>query len=200
MKTAVIMKRELFGCEVEQNSKTEMFNATSLVKAGNKWRSLNGLSDFNLSQWLKQQNTKEFIAELEKKNGSVLSVGRGRNASTWVHALLFIDLALAISPKLKIEVYDWLLDNLIKYRNESGDSYKRMAGALFVNSKNKAYFSNYIQEVANKIRLSCGVDDWQKATENQLNKRDKIHDAIALLCDVLRNNDDAVRIAILKTM
>ena len=76
MKTAVIMKRELFGCEVEQNSKTEMFNATSLVKAGNKWRSLNGLSDFNLSQWLKQQNTKEFIAELEKKNGSVLSVGK----------------------------------------------------------------------------------------------------------------------------
>lgn len=87
-----------------------------------------------------------------------------------------------------------------RFAKADGDSYKRMAGALFVNSKNKAYFSNYIQEVANKIRLSCGVDDWQKATENQLNKRDKIHDAIALLCDVLRNNDDAVRIAILKTM
>jgi hypothetical protein len=35
---------------------------------------------------------------------------------------------------LKIEVYSWLFDKLIKYRNNSGDSYKKMAGALFENS------------------------------------------------------------------
>ena len=201
MKTAVIMKRELFGCEVEQNSKTEMFSATSLVKAGNIWRTTNGLAEFNLSQWLNSLSTKEFITELEKKHGasSVLAKGRGRGSNTWVHPLLFIDIALAISPKLKIEVYEWMFDNLIKYRNESGDSYKRMAGALFVNAQNKAHFPAYIQDVANKIRLACHVDDWQTATEAQLSKRDKLHDAISLLTDVLRNNDDAVRIGILKT-
>lgn len=128
MKPAVHMKRELFGCEVEQNSKTEMFNATSLAKAGNKWRAMNGLSDFNLSQWLKSKGTVEFIAALEEKHGDVLKIGRGRTGSTWIHPLLFIDMALAISPSLKIEVYEWLFDNLLKYRNESGDSYKRMAG------------------------------------------------------------------------
>jgi len=71
---------------------------------------------------------------------------------------------------------------------------------LFVNAQNKAQFPSYIQEVANKIRLACNVSDWQTATEAQLSKRDKLHDAIALLTDVLRNNDNAVRIAIVKTL
>lgn len=198
MKTAVKMKRELFGCEVEQNSKTEMFNATSLSKAGNKWRVANNLTEFNLSQWLKSKGTQEFIQALERKHGEVLKVGRGRNSATWIHPLLFIDMALAISPKLKIEVYEWLFDNLIKYRNESGDSYIRMSGALFNNASNKENFPRYIQDVAKKIKLACNVDDWQSATESQLQKRDKIHDAVTLLCGVLRNNDDAVRIGILE--
>src|SRR5574344_1338225 len=98
MKTAVVMKRELFGCEIEQNSKTEMFNATTLSKAGNKWRLANGMSEFNLSQWLKSKGTQEFIAALSEKHGDVLKIGRGRNSATWVHPLLFIDMALAISP------------------------------------------------------------------------------------------------------
>lgn len=200
MKTAVVMKRELFGCEVEQNSKTEMFNATSLAKAGNKWRSINGLSDFNLSQWIKSKGTQEFIAALEVKHGDVIKIGRGRSGSTWIHPLLFIDMALAISPSLKIEVYEWLFDNLLKFRNESGDSYKRMAGALFVNATDKAYYYKYIQDVAQKIKLACNVSDWQAATEKQLHKRDKIHDAITLLCDVLRNNDEAVRLALIKAV
>ena len=77
MKTAVIMKRELFGCEVEQNSKTEMFSATSLVKAGNVWRVANGMAEFNLSQWLNSLSTKEFITELEKNMVQVLSWLKG---------------------------------------------------------------------------------------------------------------------------
>ena len=200
MKTAVKMKRELFGYDVEQDSKTEMFNATSLSKAGNKWREANGLSDFNLSQWLKSKGTQEFIQALERKHGDVLRVGRGRNSATWIHPLLFIDMALAISPTLKIEVYEWLFDNLIKYRNESGDSYIKMSGALYENATNKESFPKYIQDVARKIKLACNVLDWQSATEDQLKKRDKLHDGITLLCSVLRSNDEAVRLAIIKAV
>jgi hypothetical protein len=200
MKTAVLMKRELFGQEVEQNSKTEMFNATSLAKAGNVWRAANGMAEFNLSQWLKSKSTVEFIEALQAKHGNVISVSRGRKAGTWVHPLLFIDIALAISPQLKIEVYEWLFDNLVKYRNESGDSYKRMAGALYVRAENKTNFPHYMQDVANKIKLACNIEDWQSASESQLKQRDKIHDAITLLSDVLRSNDEAVRLAILKNI
>lgn len=192
MKTTVIMKRELFNSVVEQNSTTEMFNATSLVKAGNAWRSENGMSDFNLSQWIKSKSTVEFIEALKQQHEKVLTVGRGRNSATWVHPLLFIDLALAISPKLKIEVYQWILDELIKYRNDSGDSYKKMTGALYLNMGQKSDFPHYITRVANAIKKTCGVNDWQTATEAQLKQRDKIHEAIALLCGVLTDNDKAV--------
>ena len=101
MKTHVLMKRELFGCEISQQSKTEFFSATELVKAGNKWRRENDLTDFNLAQFLKGNSFNEFKSELESKYGAVISTSRGRNASTWVHPILFIDIALAINPKLK---------------------------------------------------------------------------------------------------
>ena len=198
MKTAVVMERELFGMPVAQNSKTEYFSATDLVKAGNKWRIINGLAQFNEKAWFKNKGTEEFITELELKYGKVKIPARGRGNHTWVHPLLFIDMALAISPTLKIEVYEWMFDNLIKFRNEGGDSYKKMCGALFVRASSKTNFPMYISDVANKIKLACHVDNWEKATEDQLDTRKKLHNDIALLADVLNNNDQAVRLAITK--
>ena len=37
MNTEVIMKREIFGCEIRQKSKNSFFCASDLVNAGNKW-------------------------------------------------------------------------------------------------------------------------------------------------------------------
>ena len=196
METQVIMKRELFGCQISQQSKTEFFSATELVNAGNKWRLSNGYKEFNLSQYLKSNSFVEFKKELESKYGNVLSSSRGRNSNTWVHPLLFIDIALAINPKLKIEVYEWLFDNLIRFRNDSGDSYKEMSAAIYVRFTNKRDFPNYIQRVANYIKSQLKVDDWQKATEEQLRKRDLIHNSIRLLCNVLNDTDQAVRIGV----
>jgi hypothetical protein len=196
MNTQVIMKRELFGCEISQQSKSEFFSATELVNAGNKWRLANGLKQFNLSQYLNGSSFLEFKSELENKYGNVLNKSRGRNSNTWVHPLLFIDIALAINPKLKIEVYEWLFDNLIKFRNDSGDSYKQMSAAIFVRTGNKRDFPNYITKVANYIKLSLNVKDWQTATEEQLRKRDLIHNSIRLLCNVLNDTEQAVRIGV----
>jgi hypothetical protein len=200
MKTAVVMKREIFGSQVSQNSKTEMFSATDLAKIGNKWRIANDLPVFTMKSWLNNKSTKEFISELEEKygKGNVKKPARGKGSHTWFHPLLFIDMALAISPKLKIETYEWLFDNLIKYRNEGGDSYKVMCGALYVRTTRKTNFPQYISDVANKIKLACHVVSWDQATERQLNTRSKLHNDIALLADVLNNNDEAVRIAIKK--
>ncbi len=200
MKTAVVMKREIFGSEISQHSKTEMFSATDLVRVGNKWRMLNEIEPFDMRSWLKNKGTVEFTDELAAKYGkeNVRKAARGKGTHTWVHPLLFIDMALAISPKLKIEAYQWLFDNLIKYRNEGGDSYKKMCGALFVRAGSKSRFYQYVQDVANKIKLACGVSDWNQASESQLKLRDKLHNDITLLADVLNNNDQAVRLAILK--
>lgn len=198
METTVIMKRDLLGCQVSQNSKNEFLSATDLAKAGNKWRIANDLPQFNMNDWFANKSTKEFMAELENRFGQIKINSRGKNSHTWVHPLLFIDMALAISPTLKIEVYGWLFDQLIKSRNDSGDSYKKMCGCLFARAGNKAHFYQYVQDVASKIKLACKVKDWQTASEDQLKLRDKLHNDIALLADVLNNNDQAVRLAILK--
>jgi len=197
MKTEVIMRRELFGKEISQKSQTEFFSATDLVRAGNAWRITNGLQAFEMNDWFNLKSTKEFIKSLEEKYGTVKISGRGRGVHTWIHPFLFIDMALAISPELKIEVYSWLYDHLLKYRNESGDSYKKMSGALYLKHTNKTTFPRYIQGVAEQIKEACGVKDWQEAEEKQLKKRDKIHESISLLCDILPI-DEAVRIGIEK--
>jgi len=199
MKTEVEMKRRLFGCDIAQRSKSEFFSATDLVRAGNKWRVSNGFPIFQLSAWLKSGPTTDFVGELDKRFGKAVIKGRrGRGSHTWVHPLLFIDLALAISPKLKIEVYQWLFDELLKYRNDSGDSYKMMSGALQARHRNPRTFRDYIKMVAMRIRAHCGVRDWQRATQMQLERRDRIHEEIALLADVLNSADQAVEIALRK--
>jgi hypothetical protein len=153
------------------------------------------MQPFNMKAWLQQKATKEFIAKLESQFGEILISGRGRGNHTWVHPFLFIDMALAISPTLKIEVYSWLYDHLLKYRNDSGDSYKKMSGALYSSYPNKRDFPQYITKVAEQIKYACNVSDWQEAGEDCLKRRDRIHESIALLCDVLPV-DDAVRIGI----
>jgi hypothetical protein len=197
METQVVMKRELFGCEISQQSKTEFFSATELVNAGDKWRLANGMKEFQFYQYLKNKSTVEFVKEIENKyHTKCLVASRGRKGQTWVHPLLFIDIALAINPKLKVEVYEWLFDNLIKFRNTSGDSYKEMSAAIYVRFTNKREFPVYIQKVANYIKSEMKVSDWQTANEAQLKQRDIIHNSIRLLCNVLNDTNQAVRIGV----
>lgn len=195
MKTSVLMKRELFGREISQNSKNEFFSATDLMKAGNKWRIENDLSPISFNDWYNTKSTQDFVKELESQYGTIRISGRGRGVHTWVHPYLFIDLALSINPKLKIVVYSWLYDNLIQYRNDSGDSYKKMCGALYNTVSNKSTFPRLIVDIANKIKAECGVTDWQEASEKQLKLRDKIHEYIAVLSDVLKNIPNIVDVA-----
>jgi hypothetical protein len=198
MKTEVIMKRELFGNEISQSSKTEFFSATDLVRAGNEWRALNKIQPFKMSDWLQTKQVKEFIAELEKEYGKIIISGKGRGHNTWVHPFLFIDMALAISPKLKLETYKWIYDNLIKYRNNSGDSYKKMAGALYLSISNKSEFKETLIDYAKKIKEACGVEEWQTASEKQLKLRDKIHEYVSVFSDIIREKNNLINVAIKK--
>jgi hypothetical protein len=195
MKTEVTMKRELFGREIKQKSQSEFFSATDLVRAGNLWRVSNGMPIFDMKAWFHNQGTKDFIDALEKEYGVVKISGRGRGVNTWIHPFLFIDMALAISPELKIQVYSWLYDHLLKYRNNSGDSYKKMVGAIYSKYSVKSQFPRYIQEYASRIRNEIGVKDWNEATEEQLNRRDKIHEAVSTLSHVMTDPDKILEIA-----
>jgi len=199
MKTEVIMKREFLGSEISQKSKSEFLSATDLLKIGNKWRLDNGFELFSISSWLQNKSTKEFISELESKYGQVKINSKGKNSHTWVHPFLFLDLALAMNPTFKVAIYEWLHDNLLKFRNDSGDSYKMMAGALWERCTDKSKFTKLIVEVAGKIQDACSVTDWQYATEEQLKMRDKIHESIYYMSDVIRDINTLVDVSIAKT-
>jgi hypothetical protein len=200
MKTEVLMQRSLFGEMVRQNNQTGFISANDIVAAGNKYRATNGMKLFDFRAWIDSNSNKEFIKEMECQFGNVIETHKGQSGGTWMHPFICIDLALAIDPKLKIEVYKWLYDELLKHRNDSGDSYKKMCGSLFDNCKNKSNFHRGISKTALMIQNACHVSDWQKATEEQLKLRTKIHENIALLCDVLRDNNQAIRIGIMKAI
>ena len=199
METEVIMSRELFNREIRQKSKSEYFCASDLVNAGNAWRIAQGKKLFNYSQWLKNPTTQDFIKALEADiKGKAIIKGKLKNSLSWIHPFLFIDLALAISPELKIETYKWLYDNLLKYRNQSGDSYKKMCGALFLTQSNKSIYQDELKKLANRIKVECNVIDWEHATEEQLTLRNKIHDNIALLSDIIKDRETLYNVAIKK--
>lgn len=201
MKTEVVMQRELFGKKVAQKSKSEFLSATDLFLIGNRERVLDSLKPVSISDYYKNSKNKEFLSELEIQYGKIKSDGRGKSHS-WVHPLLFMDMALWLSPKLKVKVYEWLQDNLLSYRNDSGDSYKKMVGSLYDKATDKTNFKKNMSFVARRIALECGVQlkekRWETASENQLKLRDKMHEYIALFCDITKNANDAIELGILK--
>ena len=75
-----------------------------------------------------------------------------------------------------------------------------MTGALWENTKDKTNFHKLIKQIANTIKNDCNVKDWETATEKQLKLRDRIHENIALLCDVLKDNNQATQIGISKAI
>lgn len=198
MKTEVILSRDFLTGVVRQKSKSGMFSATDLVKYANIKRFELGKPNFNLSAHLNTKSVLEFIEELQKKypDERIIVKGKGRNSTTWVHPLLFIDIALAVEPTLKIQVYEWLYDELLKHRNSSGESYLKMAGALMERTTDKRNFKDNIQKLAVLIKNKCGVEDWNTATQEQLELRDKMHNNIFLLCSVINNPRQAIMIGI----
>lgn len=179
MKTAVVMVRQdMNGLVIRQNSKNQFFNATDLIDSYN---SKNGEGK-RVQNYLDNDSTKRFIialAEAETLNNSnssdlengLIETKRGKNGGTWMHPYLFIDLAMWLSPEFKVTVIKWVYDNLIKIRNEAGDTFKEVNNALFDAKPNSAPYV-YANEARMINKIVFGSQDSGQrnlATEDQLN-------------------------------
>lgn len=201
MKTVQLMKRKLLGLDVEQRTSDEYFKLSSVEKACSFWRMSKGLGAFNVHAFLRTNATEAFVSALDARLGapSVKRSGVGKGHHVWVHPYVMLEVAFAMSPDLKVDVYGWIYDELVKYRNTSGDSYKKMTGALYPKFTDTKRFQRFIGESANDIRAACGVvDDWNQATEQQLRLRDRIHDTVAILADVVNDPKQVVRMGIVR--
>lgn len=154
MKTSVVILRDLNGVSVRQDSKTSFFNANDLLDLYNQ----SAETQKRMQKYLETRGTKETMAAIlseiqnspklgEFENG-VIETKRGKNGGTWMHPYLFIDFGMWLSPKFKVTVLKWVYDNLIKFRNECGDSFKEVNEALFDQKPNLSPF-----EYANEARM-----------------------------------------------
>ena len=191
MKTNQLMKRRLDNFEVIQQTSDGFFDANNLLQQWNK-NSIGAKRE--MSKFLKSPKTKEFIEEiieqeaLSQKSHLALSVVcrtvKGRNTKkgrvpdkVWMHPYLFLDFAMYLSPKFKYQVIKFVYDQLIEYRIDSGDLFKEMNSAL--NERFKKEFNTsatpdlYIKE-ARRIKGSLGVNNWNTATELQLEYRKRL--------------------------
>ena len=151
MKTNQVMIRPMGQFEVQQRTKDGMFNATALILQWNKEKKANK----NVSDFLELGKTEEFCLELIKeelnielskygespeklivsklrkgKIKDIYTISRGVNGGTWMHPYLFIDFAMWINPKFKLQVIKFVYDHLISYRHKAGDNYRYLMGWL----------------------------------------------------------------------
>jgi hypothetical protein len=208
MKTAVIMKRELMGIEVRQNHKTKMFNANDLHKIGNEHRKVIGLPPKQLAHYFGLDSTGELIKELCLTEVCRLADAKqstkGKYGGTWVHPVIFVDLAMWYSPKLRVQIIKWALDSLMEARDESGDSFNRMNSTLARVFKDEFNGPISFIKAAKAIAAACGVgegpDKWQRASEEQLKLRQSIQDNIELIADLCPNAGECISKSIAKAL
>ena len=132
MKTSVVMTRKMGQFNVLQRTKDGMFNATALL---NQWNKAIGMKK-EMNDYLRLQSTKDFLTALQsdadfKDGNSPYLTSRGKyNGGTWMTPLMFIDFAMWLNPKFKVQVLKFVYDQLIEFRTAAGDNYNVLAKAV----------------------------------------------------------------------
>lgn len=183
------MHRKMGNLEVYQRIKDGYFNATSLLK---QWNKISEMKK-ELKDYFLNKSTDELIQiiideeNLHTGNSPYVKsrASRGGNAGTWMHPILFIDFAMWLNPRFKYHVIKFVYDELIRLRHESGDMFVAMNKAITVKSMrqygrppDRDIFIN----TARHIKDVLGVENWQTATELQLEFRKRLEAVITLAC------------------
>ena len=118
--------------EVLHRTKDGMFNATALL---NQWNRAAGMKK-EMNDYLRLQSTHDFLSALQsefdfKDGNSPYLTSRGKySGGTWMTPLLFIDFAMWLNPKFKVQVLKFVYDELIKCRTAAGDNYNVLAKSI----------------------------------------------------------------------
>lgn len=132
MKTNNVILRPMGEFKVAQRTKDGMFNATALLKQWNE----KSISERKMANYFLSEKTNDFISTIIKRENlntpkMVYLTSRGKhNGGTWMHPMLFIDFAMWINPSFKYDVLKFVYDQMIKYRNDAGDAYKKLANSV----------------------------------------------------------------------
>ncbi|SFN68276.1 KilA-N domain-containing protein [Capnocytophaga haemolytica] len=130
-----------------------------------------------LNDFFYNNTTKDFIKTIMQKENltdvkEVYRAHKGKYGGTWMHPMLFIDFAMWLNPSFKYDVLKFVYDEMIKYRNFAGDTYKELASSIgrvvpkslmITAMKNVAQALNYIvfNEHKHGVRNDYGTEDKQ---------------------------------------
>ncbi len=122
-----------------------------------------------------------------KKNGVVkriqsplIKVKEGRYGGTWVHLYILLDAAGKLDASFKVQIYKRVIDGgLLKWRDDSGDSYKAlniaidgMLSKLTGEKTDIAVYINIANQIREKVNPTGG--QWNTATHEELSYRTRI--------------------------
>lgn len=191
MKTNQVLTRSMGEFSVYQRTSDGMFNATSLLK---QWNSLSP-TERKMDNYFNLQGTGEFVNTIIAKENldtpKLVYVksraSRGLNSGTWMHPLLFIDFAMWINPEFKYDVLKFVYDQLVEYRNQAGNSYRRMCERIAQVSK-KGDIPKNISSIAKAVNIVVyGIHEKQirnkQAEENSMRELVKLQEMITELID-----------------
>ena len=190
MKTNVVMEsidRKLNDIIIRQRTKDEFLQVRDVLKVINLHRLSKGLESIKFSNFLLNENIKEFMKSLELAKNCKVYYRGNKKESGWIHPYLAIKFLTHYYPELEIKIYDWLFDYLIKYRKDSGDSYVKMTGILFKHTKSPTTFQKSMVKLAQVIKKKIGCENWNEATKEQLERREYLHNMISDLVETLED-------------
>ena len=144
MKTNQDMIRTIGDYIVVQRTSDGYFDGMELLR---QWNSKEENPKRQMSKFLEQEQTKEFIKALVEDESHVANNLHGDNQvftkikgritkngktpdKVWMNPLLFIEFAMWINPTFKVKVLRFVYDEMIKYRNDAGDAYKELSSSV----------------------------------------------------------------------
>lgn len=197
MKTNQILERDFFGGVVKQEHLTGYFCVNDITIIANKYRKNQGLPEARWDKYISSKTTKEFFHALmnSENNADIIRTKRGRAGSTWVHPLILMDYMMWLSPEFKVKAYQWLYDNLPIYRDNGGESYKKLSG-IVQDKYTPAKTAMAMQQIAKNIKSFLQVDDWNKTTPEKNKQRDEIQKNLTMLLKANVEISEAFRVAI----
>lgn len=184
MITTQILLRPFFGKTIRQNHKTTYLNANDIFEIGNSYRKNLKLPKADMRKYIEAKKTQEFLHSLmiREQLAEPIIRTKGRGVGTWVHPFVALDMLMWLNPDFKVEAIKMIYNSICVFRDKSGDSYKELAS--IINDKSNlppAQVGMKISYVAKKIKRFIQVEDWNTASDKQLELRDKIHRDITLL-------------------
>lgn len=201
MKTNQIMQRDFFGGVVRQEHLTGYFCINDITSIANKYRKNQGLPEARWDKYIFSKTTKEFFHALMKSEdkAEIIRTKRGRGGNTWVHPLVLMDYMMWLSPDFKVKAYEWLYDNLAVYRDNSGESYKKLS-SIVQDKYSPAKTAIVMQQIARNIKKVLGVEDWNNTTPEKLKQRDAIHKNLFILLRANVEPNEAFTVAVTEVL